>query len=425
MSEHDKREESAGEDAAPETDARTSAPDAGESGGHASAATPPQRRGARGPAWLALLLALAALVLAARPFWPPSVPGAPQPDASEAAPDGRALAARLDELRQALDKLREDMEAGDDSLRSAVSAVRQRIDERAAAAEQRAAAIDKSIGSLRARLDRVESERNTIQGRMTGRLDELEQRTAERLERFEVRLSRIGDQREQAQEARALRLRLLEIDRLATIARHRLGLGDVEAARRAWQWALDEIQRLEGTRYAALRDAARADFQRLRDYRPPARHDQVERLLTLAEGVTGWPSAVAVAAADADGGDANGGDAGAAGGWRERVGDVFSRLVRVESVDPDRPGIADVARLRTEVRAQLVTAALALARWDQQLVELLVDESVRDIERAFDTGSANVAAALEALRGIETATAEPPALSATRERLDELLEDDG
>jgi uncharacterized protein HemX len=372
---------------------------------------------------LALLLALAALVLAARPFWPPSVPGAPQPDASEATPDGRALAARLDEVRQAVDGLREDMEAGDDSLRSAVSGVRERIDERAAAAEQRAAAMDESIGSLRSRLDRLESERNTIQGRITGRLDELEQRTAERLERFEVRLSRIGDQREQAQEARAIRLRLLEIDRLVTIARHRVGLGDVAAARRAWQWALDELQRLEGTRYAALRDAAQTDFQRLRDYRPPDRHDQVERLLALADGVAGWPSAVA--AADADGGDANGGDAGAADGWRGRVGDVFSRLVRVESVDPDRPGIADVARLRTEVRAQLVTAALALARRDQELVELLVDESLRDIERAFDTGNADVAAALESLRGIDPATAEPPALSATRERLDELLEDDG
>jgi uncharacterized protein HemX len=278
---------------------------------------------------------------------------------------------------------------------------------------------------VRQRLDRLESRLNEAEGRLTARVDDVEQRLAERLARFDSRLSRAGDERDRRQQARASRLQLIEVDRLVATARRRLDLGDIDAARRAWQWALDEIDSLQGSRYDALRDAARADFQRLRDYRPPSRQQQAQRLLQIADSVNGWPSNAVGAPPASEAGGETADEAGdETGGWRSRIGGVFSRLVRVESVDPDRPGLAEVARLRTTVRARLETAALALARGDTELVRVLLDESMERIEHAFDGDAAEVAAALEALRAIEAERPEPPSLGATRQRLDALLETD-
>lgn len=439
--------ESNGAKPAPDSDgdapeqAPTSA--SGEQSGGGGDRGAPAGRPSRGPAWFAVLLALAALALAARPFWPPSVPGAPQRDGAaataqvDALENLDALENRLASLRERLDRaeqsLRESLESVEQDLSEDLSMLEDRLEQRAAGAERRAedagrraqgadqrfGAMQDSIDSLRARLDRLESRRNEAEGRVTGRLDELEQRLAERLERFDARLSRVGDERELAREAHAARLRLSEIDQLVSIGRHRLGLGDIEAARRAWQWALDQIESLDGSRYTALREAARADFERLRDYQPPARHEQVEALLSLAEGATAWPTQVMRTSAGDDGSPDQ-----PQAGWRGRVGDVVSRLVRVESLDPKQPAIVDVARVRAELRARLVTAALALARGDDELVRMLLDDAVSDIEGAFATDDEDVAAALRTLRGMDTTPQRPPTLTATREQLNALLGND-
>ena len=396
--------------------------DAGEAGG---ADERPGRRPASRTGWLALAVALAALILATRPLWPPAWPGAP----ADRAPAGSRLQELATEV-STLDTAVADLETAVGSARDAFSqraqSLGERIDSLAGRTEERSrstGAFEDRLQSLSRRLDRLETEQNSALGSLDGRLDEFERRLSERLQRFEVRLDELADGSERGDRARETRMRLLTIDRLVSAALYRLRLGDIESARQLWEWVVDETAALDDARFGALREAVNSDMQRLRDHRQAGVREPVRRLLEMADAVEGWPTVIADGAgAQASPDDADADSADSADGWQGRVADVFGRLVQVESIDPGRPGLAEIARARSAVRARLETAALALARGDRAVAAALTEAAADDLERAFDTDDGAVASALAWLRGLAlTAPADPPDLSATREQLQALL----
>jgi uncharacterized protein HemX len=382
------------------------------------------RRPASRTGWLALAVALAALGLATRPFWPPAWPGAP---ADRAPADSRlqALAKEVSTLDTAVADLETAVASARDAFAQRAQSLGERIDSLAGRTEERSrstGAFDDRLQSLSRRLDRLETEQNSALGSLDGRLDEFERRLSERLQRFEVRLDELAQGSERGDRARETRMRLLTIDRLVSAALYRLRLGDIESARQLWQWVVDETEALDDARFGSLREAVNSDMQRLRDHQREGVREHVQRLLEMAEAVEGWPTLIADGAGAQASPDDVDTDAGEAEGWQGRVADVFGRLVQVESIDPERPGLAEIARARSTVRARLETAALALARGDRSVASALTEAAADDLERAFDTDDGSVASALAWLRGLAlSAPADPPDLSATREQLQGLL----
>jgi len=411
------RDQQSADDAADPSSAAEA--DAGEAGG---ADERPGRRPASRTGWLALAVALAALILATRPLWPPAWPGAP---ADRAPADSRLqeLATEVSTLDTAVADLETAVASARDAFSQRAQSLGERIDSLAGRTEERSrstGAFDDRLQSLSRRLDRLETEQNSALGSLDGRLDEFERRLSERLQRFEVRLDELAEGSERGDRARETRMRLLTIDRLVSAALYRLRLGDIESARQLWEWVVDETAALDDARFGALREAVNSDMQRLRDHRQAGVREPVQRLLEMADAVEGWPTVIADGAgaqASPDDADADAGD-----GWQGRVADVFGRLVQVESIDPGRPGLAEIARARSAVRARLETAALALARGDRVVAAALTEAAADDLQRAFDTDDGAVASALAWLRGLAlTAPPDPPDLSATREQLQGLL----
>ncbi|MDT8449622.1 MAG: uroporphyrinogen-III C-methyltransferase [Wenzhouxiangellaceae bacterium] len=372
-------------------------------------------RPGRAIAWLALLLALAALVLAAHPYWPERFRPAVD-DFSLLQERIVSLEQTLAEARREARSARQDLAARIDGLEQRLASTAGRIDTRqpdTSGIENRLDAVDRKIGEL-------EGERNSALAALRARVSDVESRVGGQLEQFRGRLDEMGTNLDQADRELAARLRLIEADSLLAIAGDRLMLNDIDAARRAWSRALDRLGRLQGARFEPLRETAHAEFERLQGYRPASVVDDVRRLQRLAGAVSDWPARGSDAASPGSGTQ----QAGATGeaGWRQRLGNVFDDLVRVERVDPEALDPLEIELARTRVQALLHSASLALARSDTALAASLVDEAVAGIERAFATDAAAVRDALGWLRGFEPETpAEPPELDRTRAEIARLL----
>lgn len=364
----------------------------------------PKRSGAS--AWIALLVALVAIALAAYPYWTQWTKSDAEPGTDPLAAELEALAGRVEQVERRADS---DLE----SLRS-------ELEELAAPREDSGpstAALAERIDELGVRLERIQGEQNTGLGGMRSRVEDLESEVGRRLEQFELRLSSVGSNLDEADHDLATRLLLIEVDSLFAIAQDQLALqGDSETARRAWQRGMARLSALEGGEFRALKQEAAREFEQLNEFRTPDTAARVGQLFAMAEAVGEWP-------AQSPQSESKEAPESPEGGWRSRISSVFGNLVKFESVDQDYLGPAEIEIARERIGATLQTAALAFARSRHDLARRLIDEAIAGTRRVFDTGAAPVSDALERLERLATAGGDPrpPVLEASRAEISRLL----
>ncbi|MEX0915919.1 MAG: uroporphyrinogen-III C-methyltransferase [Wenzhouxiangellaceae bacterium] len=360
-------------------------------------------RGRRsGPlAWIALLLALAAISLASHSFWSNWMDSESGEESSASMAQLEALTDRMERERSAaMQRVRGDLDRLADEFEDAGPAT---------------AALSERIDRLGTRVERLQGEQNTELGGVRSRLDDLETEVGRRLELFEQRISNIDSGLDRADRELATRLLLIEVDSLFAIAQDQLAVSaEPAAARRAWARGMQRLERLEGGQFRDLKEQARHEFELVEAFRPPDSTANVERLYRLAAEVGQWPGT----ASRSEPADASGDGTG----WRARIGRVFDNLVKVENVDRAYIGPAEFDFAREQIRTTLQTAALALVRSRPDLAQPLIAEAADRIRHVFDADAAEVAGALEWLEGVAgDERIEPPSLEASRAEIARLL----
>ena len=359
--------------------------------------------------WLALVIALAAIGLAAYPFWSHWLNLRPIEQAGPSASEFDRLAVRVDEIRQ-------DFRAETEALRNELQQLASDFEREAQGPDEDALAG--RIEQLSVRIERLEGERTTDMAGLRKRLEVLESGVGRRLEQFELRLSSVGGNLDQTEDDLATRLLLVEVDSLFAIASNSVTLsGDTGVALQAWERAMARLTTVDGAEFQRLKETARREFRQLREYQPPDVASRVERLFDMADAVAEWPArTIPPAAAPVESGTGE--------GWRSRLGEVVGSLVRVESADSEFLGPDEVSLAREWMSSALRTAALATARARPDLARRLSAEVVDAAPRVFDTEAAGVSEALTWLE--ETAASSPrvelPGLGDSRAEISRLLE---
>ena len=393
----------------------------GEGGGGRTASPPTVVRRGGATAWFALLIALGAAGGAGYLYW--------QQQADEPPEDPRLaeFSAELDRLGTRLDDAARATTQPDDAVQS----VRSDLDDLREALQRATTerdALRERLAGFSSRLESGQGERQDVLGGLRARIETLERNVGERLERFEIRLESLDGQLDDAAVERGVRLALTEIDSLLRYAENRLALGaDRDSALAAWQRAVSMTESLPQGRFDALRDLARDELAQLEAYRSFDPQQPVRRLYAIAGQVDAWPQAVN---GERSGGDIDdqassadrADDASEPGGWRDGLASAFDRLVQVEKVETAGMTRLERERAAAQVRMTLQGAALALARSNPGLAEVLISEAAVTIERAFDTSDPGVASALDWLQAFEpVAQPVPPGLTETRARIARLL----
>lgn len=374
------------------------------------------RSGRAGPlAWLAMLVALAALALASYPFWSHwLMPGSaeqtgPSTSDFEQLSDrvesiGRESLTGIEALRQTLDQLSSEFET--DAQGPDADVLVDRIEQ-----------LSDRIDQLSTRLERLQGERNTELGGLRSRQEDLEAEVGRRLEQFELRLSNVGSNLDRADHDLATRLLLMEVDSLFAIAQNHLEIsGEAGVAVQAWERAMGRLTALDGAEFESLKETARREFSRLQDYRPPDLGMQVDQLFGMADSVADWPvKTIQPGQSPADGEPEK--------GWRARLARVAGSLIRVESVDREFMGPGEIDLARERVRGLLQTAASALARSRPDLARGLISEAEDAVREIFETDAASVSAALARLEEITSNAdrVQPPELADSRAEIARLL----
>lgn len=383
---------------------------------------PSARRGGA-TAWLALMIALGAAGGSGYLYWQQLDGSDDDPRVAELGAELDALGSRLEEALTALARPDDGAEALE-SIRSDISRLRQDL-ERAAAERD---GLGDRLAGLSSRVESGQGERQDALGGVRSRIEGLERSVGERLERFEMRLERVDGQLDDAAVERGVRLTLTEIDSLLRFAENRLALGaDRDTAVAAWRRAVSMIESLPQDRFGQLGETARDELARLEAYRPFDPRSEVQRLYSIAGEVAGWSESAAAERDVSDLGDQSApakpddSEPGSRG-WRDGLASAFDRLVQVEKVES--AGLTRIERERAgaQLRMTLQGAALALARSNRALAEVLVTESVEIIERAFDPSEPAVRSALDWLKAFEPGSQPaPPELGETRGRVARLL----
>lgn len=366
----------------------------------------PKRSGAL--AWIALLVALAAVALAAYSYWTQWTKSETEPGVDPLAAEFEALAGRVEQVER---RMGSDLEA----LRSELAELAEPKEDSGPSA----AALAERIDELGVRLERIQGEQNTGLGGMRSRVEELESEVGRRLEQFDLRLSRVGSNLDQADHDLATRLLLMEVDSLFAIAQDRMALqGDAETARQAWQRGMERLSALEGGEFRALKQEAEREFERLQEFRTPDTAGQVGRLFAMAEAVGEWPVQLPQSARQEA-------TEGSEDGWRNRISSVFGSLVKFESVDQEHLGPAEIEFARERIGTVMQTAAVALAQSRHELARQLIGEAISETRQVFDTGAAPVSDAVEWLEQLadEDRDRRPPELTASRAEISRLLGD--
>lgn len=440
-------------DTATESDAETSADlpapaddeDGADGRGDApdSKSAPSTRGGGKGWAVLALLVAIAALALATRPFWSGSGDAAPVFSADDARQlDERVadrleqrLGDRIDALQARLDELEGLQESLQASVREQASGDRpERVAAMGARLDELAGRIE-SIGegaaqveALTRRVGRLEGTQSSAEASLEARMAALEQRIEQRVEGLQQRLGTLGDDLEQAGRESARRMALVHARALLLQGRDRLELnGDVDAARAAWSRAAERLSEFGTGESAQAVEALDRLVDAAGSLEAVDTAGRVEQLDVLAAEADDWPGRGAADTTD----DSAGAGAAPVGenqdepGWRDRVGSALGRLVRVENLDAAAPNPAEVDRARERIRAALAAAAVAAARSDDATASVLVERATRDMRAYLDDEAGVVRQALQQLGELARIPAQPAvpeafdaALSAVEEGLE-------
>lgn len=372
--------------------------------------SPPRTSGRRGPGVtgvLALLLAIAALALAARPWWP----GA---QSSRQA----GLDARFDALDQQQVALGERTDRATAMARDAL----ERAAAQAGSAEQLAADLataEQRLDTLRTRLERQAGDQNADLEALRARIEAVESSVSRRLEQFALEQARFSGNLADAGRDLADRLLLIELQRLfATAADLAETLHDAPAARAVWQRAMDRLQALDDARFAELRRHAGEAMRQLEQAGSP-QSDGIQRLVAMADRVARWP----VRGAADPGSSSPASDSAQSSRW-QGLRNLFDDLVRVEPLAADRLSPAQLALEQAAIAAALNTVALAQARGDGATARSLAGTVAADVERVFEAEDPDVAAALDWLREFSQSEASglrAPAIAETRAEIQRLI----
>ena len=355
-------------------------PSGQKAGGKTSGESGPERAAkGGGPAWLALLVALVALGGIGWMLWEGQ-----QQDRTDDALTGLRVglgaeleqaAAERGELGARLSELAGELE----SLGAEVAGLADRPD---------------PVDRIEEPLDALAEELNQVDAELRERMGRLEQRLDEVLADLEAAGGRLS----QADRELARQLALIEAQALLAMGQDRLELaGDVDTARLAWARADNRLARLDDPRLGPVRRTLRRELEALEAHEPVDWADRVGRLQALAETVPDWPVRGEALrepqpAADPD------------AGWRQRMRQIFGRLVTVREREAAGPGPLEIETGRERMRMLLTSASLAAARGDQELLARLIESAKAEIDRLFDTEARNVARARAALAEL----AEPP-----------------
>ncbi|MFN2334193.1 MAG: uroporphyrinogen-III C-methyltransferase, partial [Wenzhouxiangellaceae bacterium] len=336
-------------------------------------------------------------------------------------PDAAGRDARLESMRDGfsgeIDAMRKRLDELDSSV-GVLDRIQRRLSELQEALARPDPELAGQVDALVDRVGRLEAGQNTIEVGLRARVEEIEARVEQRLERLQTRLERVGGDLESADRNLTRRLRLIEVEGLLALGRDRLELvGDVQAARHAWERARERLSSLPEADLLALKSALDREIETLAEYRPASLGQRVEQLFDLAERVPDWP----VAGGDGDGGAT---DFELEAGWANRLGSVFRDLVKVEHLDGAALHPVEIDRKRAQIQTTLRVSAYALARGEPQLSARLVAEVIEMIGQELDADDSRVADALEQLRALSEPLeiGPPPPLKAAQAQLRRLLE---
>lgn len=337
-------------------------------------------RSGRGPAWLALLLALAAAGASAWLLWQ---------HRATSMRSGQDTEVRVEALGQRLDAAVERQQARADELAARVAEAGQAADE-----------ARRELGALRGRLEALESARRDGDGELASLRRELAS--------LDERVARTAEQREAAAGAPPeLTLALTDAELLVRAAYRALAM-DADTARAAsvLEQADAQLAGLARSGVGRARRELAREIEALQAVPSVDRDGLAGRLAALAERVPALPLA-GMPGRDAPAAPA--GDAEAGGWWgatREFLGRYFT-VRRTGQAGAELADPATLALVREVLRLELEQARAAVWSRDAGRYRSALDRAGTLMSRYFDTGSDAVVRFRERLGALADAEIAP------------------
>lgn len=369
------------------------------------------RRPGGGLAWLALLLAVAALALAAWLAWPALLE-----DAETA--EGQALAAlesQLLEQAELVTRLRSDLAEHDQASRSRTEEVEQRLDARIEARFGRVADLERAVGRIEARSEDLPARLDALEQELAGRTQDSRE-LRERLDAAIRQLDERGDLERQVDRDLRRQIVMLEAAGLLRSGQDLAELaGDHSAALRAFRRARTRLSVLEDARLEQVQRSLAREIEDLAAARAPDLHSALAVLERLGRDSQSWPlqlEPAPIASPEETPED-----------WRQRVGTTLRSLVRIQARDELGRTQEAFEAAREQLRLRLLSAELALARRESETLVLQIDAAIALLDEWFRADAEAVRSAraeLERMRELPLTT-ELPALGSALEQLEARL----
>lgn len=350
-------------------------------GDHENAEKPVKQSG-KGPAWLAFLFALIALVGVGFVYWQQLQPAAETQD----------LAQRLDRLAssqsdtlQTMQSLRSQMSQDGSSdqianLGNSINRLRQELTSYQQVAESNDARSDTQAGALNAALA-------AIQQRVTA------------METAVASLAEIQTSGDKAMD-------LAEVDYLLRLGMERLELfSDPVQASQALELADRQLVAMNDPIFTATRREIAVARQALASVEQADLLDLSQRLASLQQGIATWPladSEISTDTAEETQDEEQ--------GWWQKFKSAFSGLVTVRRRVPENEStltLEDQSYIQQGLWLQLENAQLALMRQDQAALATVLNRSEDTIRRFYQTSDEKVASALAQLAEIQAVELKP------------------
>ncbi len=358
----------------------------------------PAARGGNALAWLALLLALAAVGMAGWQWW-----------SARQSNDSAALAGRVNEQAAVID-----------SQSQSLDELGQRIDR-----------LEASLDDLSARLDERNFDPSELRNRIQEQADataRLRQQVESASEGFDRTVSELRSRIEEAGADRAdridetlaearFRLALVEIAGLLRLGQSRAELAaDPAGAVAAYQQVRSRLEGLEDGRVERLRQLVARELESLRSVETTDWADLTGRLAALEGQSADWPLA-GRDAQPAEPIDSSGSEADAGDGWWSDIRRGLGGLVRVTPREAAPLTPAAVESVRERLGLHLAAAQSAAARRNLDEMKLQLEAAGDLIEARFDTSAPPVSRALESIES--AASVQAPSLPELGEALAE------
>lgn len=352
------------------------------------------RRGGKGLAWLALLLALAAAGLSAWQWWL----------STHSEVEADPLAPRLEEQADALEaQSRRSTELSDrlDALSGRFGEIEGRLPEDGFD-PQALRSADDDLSSAQADLEQRQAD-------LEQRVDALSRQLDQAVSAMDSQLEELGtartDRIDESLAEASFRLGLIEVAGLLRLGQSRAELAaDYDSAVSVYRRAQARLESIDDSRAQRLRQLVGQELEALRSIEATDWSARVGELAALEAETEQWPMRSQRAPADEPGSDSDGdGGEGEGDGWWAELRRSMGGLVRVSPREsaPLTPAAAESVRER--LRLHLAAAQVAAARRDSEELANHAAAAVELIDAHFDSGSDSVKGALETLSAMTSA----------------------